>query len=198
MDLQQLAHKHSTDKGLHHYMKYYDQHFKPLKDKPLHLLEIGIKKGASLRMWKEYFSKGHIYGIDIAPECEAIKEERIIPFIGSQGDEAFLEEVTQKINAPLDIVIDDGAHIADLQTISLETLFPYLTPGGLYIIEDISHTKQKMDIANLLGQKASILVTEARNQLGPIESVHFYRPDSVGSLIFIHKREGAGWLHSKF
>lgn len=37
----------------------------------------------------------------------------------------------------LDIVIDDGGHIADQQIVSLEELLPFLRPGGVYVCEDI-------------------------------------------------------------
>ncbi len=39
----------------------------------------------------------------------------------------------------VDVVLDDGSHIATLQRISFEALFPMLPDGGLYIIED-THT----------------------------------------------------------
>jgi len=36
----------------------------------------------------------------------------------------------------LDIIIDDGSHHGEHQLISFNTLFPLLSPGGFYIIED--------------------------------------------------------------
>jgi predicted O-methyltransferase YrrM len=36
----------------------------------------------------------------------------------------------------LDLVIDDASHLLAETTSSFETLFPYLRPGGLYVIED--------------------------------------------------------------
>ena len=39
----------------------------------------------------------------------------------------------------LDIVMDDGSHVATHQRVSFETLFPLLADGGLYLIED-THT----------------------------------------------------------
>jgi hypothetical protein len=36
----------------------------------------------------------------------------------------------------LDLVIDDASHLLSETTASFETLFPYLRPGGLYVIED--------------------------------------------------------------
>lgn len=39
----------------------------------------------------------------------------------------------------VDVVLDDGSHVAGHQRVSFETLFPLLNAGGLYIIEDM-HT----------------------------------------------------------
>ena len=39
----------------------------------------------------------------------------------------------------LDLVMDDGSHVATHQRASFKTLFPLLSDGGLYLIED-THT----------------------------------------------------------
>jgi hypothetical protein len=39
----------------------------------------------------------------------------------------------------LDIVLDDGSHVSSHQRVSFEVLFPLLSDGGLYMIEDM-HT----------------------------------------------------------
>ena len=35
------------------------------------------------------------------------------------------------------VIIDDGSHLPSHQLLSLETLWPALAPGGLYIVEDV-------------------------------------------------------------
>ena len=35
------------------------------------------------------------------------------------------------------MIIDDGSHLPSHQLLSLETLWPALAPGGLYIVEDV-------------------------------------------------------------
>ena len=44
--------------------------------------------------------------------------------------------VAMEFDGPLDLVIDDASHFYGPTLASFETLFPLLTPGGLYIIED--------------------------------------------------------------
>ena len=61
------AKKYDTDKHtVHAYIQeYYEQIFFPYKNKITNLLEIGVLKGESLKLWRDYFSKGEIVGIDI-------------------------------------------------------------------------------------------------------------------------------------
>lgn len=53
-----------TDKSLHGYTKVYHELMRDKRYSPIQLLEIGIFKGNSLRMWQDYFTEGNICGID--------------------------------------------------------------------------------------------------------------------------------------
>jgi len=132
MTLDELALKHGTDKSskYHDYCKAYEQLFQPLKSKPITLLEIGVYKGESLRMWKEFFSYGMIVGVDIDPECKQYEDSRIIIEIADQQ--------TYKTWHKPDIIIDDGSHNPDHFIKTFRNLWPSLNPGGHYCIEDLS------------------------------------------------------------
>lgn len=134
--LTEIATKHGTDKVCHKFTEVYAKAFEKLRDKPLHILEIGIWKGESLRTFKEYFPLAKIYGIDIHDKSQYI-EDRIDIERGDQSDTKFLETVFPGII--FDIIIDDGSHHMHHQQISLEYLMPRLKEGGLYILEDL-HT----------------------------------------------------------
>jgi hypothetical protein len=140
-NLSLLALKHGTDKWGHGYMVRYQEVFAPLRKKPVRLLEVGIGKpgdpragGESLRMWKEFFPKGRIYGIDIEDK-RYHEEERIKIFQGDQSDASFLSDVVRRIG-PLDIIIDDGSHVNRHVVGTFRTLFPALADGGVYVVED--------------------------------------------------------------
>jgi len=122
-----------------HYLPIYDRVFAPYRGQRVKMLEIGVSRGGSLELWRNYFGpEATIFGIDIEPACA----ERFDPpnqvRIGSQDDPAFLRSVVGEMGG-LDIVLDDGSHIAPHQDASFRVLFPLLKAGGLYIIEDI-HT----------------------------------------------------------
>jgi len=129
--------KYNTDKIQHGYLRIYDPIFSNYADEEINLLEIGILSGGSLFLWRDYFPKGKIFGIDLNVPEHLNKEERIKVFSGSQQDENFLDSVAKNTVDGFDIIIDDASHIGKLTKISFWHLFEnHLKPGGIYVIED--------------------------------------------------------------
>lgn len=132
---------HTINKWMH-YFEAYNQFFSRYRGKDVKMLEIGVFKGGSLQMWKNYFqmsnNKVQIYGIDIDPSCKDLEEDGIKIFIGSQEDKAFLKELKKEIGK-VDILIDDGGHTMNQQIVSFEELFDLVEDNGIYLCEDL-HT----------------------------------------------------------
>ena len=119
-----------------HYFDIYEENFSKFKKKKITILEIGIAKGGSLRMWKNYFSSDStIVGIDINPDCKKFEKDNIKTYIGNQTDVNFLGSVIKDIGKP-DIIIDDGGHTSNQQIISFNYLFGHLNDKGIYLVED--------------------------------------------------------------
>ena len=135
MTLDALAIAFGTDKSsrVHHFTKHYEVYFELLRELPLKILEIGVQSGASLRMWKQYFPKAQIVGIDYY-DVDVMEEDRIKVIRGEQKDPKVLEEVL--LHGPFDIIIDDGSHKNPDIMASFDYLFPRMKPGGIYVIED--------------------------------------------------------------
>lgn len=122
-----------------HYFEIYHQYFNKFVGTQVKILEIGVYKGGSLQMWRDYFgNKAVIIGIDINENCKQYEDNQIHICIGSQNDTAFLERVSEQYG-PFDIVLDDGSHFMEHQITAFETLFPLLKSGGVYLCED-THT----------------------------------------------------------
>lgn len=121
------------------YVDLYDRHLSRFKGKDVVLLELGVLDGGSLELWRDYLGpNATICGIDIDPECATRADSPNIVRIGSQADPDFLAGVIAEIGQP-SIIIDDGSHIASHQQASFASLWPILTTGGIYVIEDM-HT----------------------------------------------------------
>lgn len=207
-NLDNLGKIYRTDKiGDHFYTPHYRFHLRRYKYKRINLLEIGVGGyeypfvgGNSLRMWKKYFPFGNIFAIDIF-EKSALQETRIKIFKGSQNDKEFLAKVTKEISK-IDIIIDDGSHINEHVIETFNFLFPKLSDGGIYIVEDTqtSYWKEYGGDPDNLNNPSTIMnyfktLTDALNCKEfnkplykqnyfdrNIISIHFYH-----NLIFIYK-----------
>jgi len=164
---QQLFDEHTGESILKwsNYGPIYDRHFADYRELPINILEIGVLKGGSMRLWEKYFPKANIYGIDIDEECQQYESDRTKIFIGDQGDVSFLRNIKAKIPR-IDIIIDDGSHRAKDQKITFEEMYYHLKTPGVYLVEDIelnywknkdlnspdnfmTHMKNKIDELNI-------------------------------------------------
>jgi len=141
-DLSYLARLFGTDKwGSHWYTQHYQRYFAPFKNKRLNVLEIGVggydnknRGAASLRMWKAYFRKSQIIGIDIYDKTR-LSEPRIDVRHCDQTDAEALRRLAREYGG-FDIVIDDGSHLNDDVIKTFQILFPLLRSNGIYAVED--------------------------------------------------------------
>lgn len=141
--LTELAVEFRTDKwGVHRYTPHYERHLSHLKDEQFTLLELGIggytnkrRSGASLRMWRWFFPRAQIVGLDIEDKTWLTKG-RQHAYLGDQTDPEILQRIIDERGAPM-VVIDDGSHIPAHVRSSFQYLFPRLPEGAIYCIEDI-------------------------------------------------------------
>jgi mycinamicin biosynthesis methyltransferase MycE-like protein len=143
-DLAELAVRYGTDKwgSMHQYPQHYQRHFGPIRDHRLTILEIGVggtldpvHSGASMKMWKRYFPRAMIYGLDVVDKS-IVDASRLTTIMADQSRPEDVTRVAQRFG-PFDIVIDDGSHVSRHVITSFQTLFPYLRGNGLYVVEDL-------------------------------------------------------------
>lgn len=125
-----------------HYFDIYHNHFRRFRDdpdRPVRLLEIGVFRGGSLEMWRDYFgATATIHGVDVDERCRQFAAENTHVHIGNQADRTFLERLVRQAG-PFDIVIDDGGHRMTEQHVSFDVLYPAVVDDGVYLVEDL-HT----------------------------------------------------------
>ena len=154
MSFAKLCEMYGSDKYQgHRYDALYERILAPYRclPRPVRLLEIGIAKGASLRVWMNYFKPlafvrpniPSIFAVDISPESVAAAPSGVTTFCGDQGDPVFLDKVVQESGGQFDIVIDDGAHSMWGQCVSFDKLWPEVLPGGVYVIEDMESSMRR-------------------------------------------------------
>lgn len=127
---------------------------------PIRLLEIGVFRGGSLRMWREYLHPDSlVVGIDIDPACQVFDDPtgNVHVRIGSQEDPEFLHQVAAEFG-PFDVIIDDGSHRATHMVQSFLQLFDSaVAEGGVYIVEDLhasyvtEYRDNKMSFVDFVG-----------------------------------------------
>jgi 8-demethyl-8-(2-methoxy-alpha-L-rhamnosyl)tetracenomycin-C 3'-O-methyltransferase len=133
--LDEIAREHGTDKSsvFHDYTRIYERYFEAMRERPIVVLELGWGQGKSARTWREYFPNATIVMVDNRPHhC---MDDGIHLHIGDQADAALLTELHERYG-DFDIVIDDASHVSSLTIRSFQILYPWLKPGGLYVVED--------------------------------------------------------------
>jgi len=120
----------------HHYFDIYERHLKRFVGTRFRFLEIGVFRGGSQRMWRDYFgADATIVGIDIDESCRDLDGRYGAVRIGDQCDPAFLSSVCEEFG-PFDAILDDGGHDPSQQIASFCHLYPSLAENGVYICED--------------------------------------------------------------
>ena len=201
MDLGELFRFYGSDKDKNGYTSLYHTLFNHLKNQPITMLEIGIgtmipnvhssmvgyaspgyKPGGSLRAWRDYFSKGTIYGVDVQPDTQFTDEARITTFIGNSTDEKSVNELMKKVKeGKFDIILDDGSHFGGDQLKTLANFYPYLKENGIYIIEDVTPQSQVSKDPKLVSKICNgdpIFFVGLYNNLCVIYKNHLNRPSN--------------------
>jgi hypothetical protein len=144
LPLRRLGGYHGTNKaGLGNvgldYLDTYARYLRGLRVKRFALLELGVYRGESLRMWRDYLPRAEIYGLDIDPAA-ASRAQGFRVFTGSQADASIVASALDEIGSSLRVVVDDASHVTALTIASFDLIFPRLPRGGLYFIEDLGST----------------------------------------------------------
>lgn len=169
----------------HDYLRHYEPFLEPLRLLPVKILEIGIGNGTSMKTWEEYFPHAQIVGMDIDNQkvnnldgCQPEFSGRVIRVQGDQGNADDLIRVESE-HGPFALIIDDASHHVEHQITSLCTLLPRVSPGGIYIMEDIFEQAAAGWLGNLCagvgywGREIAVLPRDY------IESVSIFRGTAV-------------------
>jgi hypothetical protein len=156
-ELLSIGAEHQTDKVGHGFIQYYETLLGHLRNEHINFLEIGVFYGSSIKMWRDYFINGTIYGIDTFEGIQGngmifdnpthfydywkssnLERVKLIKCDQSKENELYdFVKYCKENNITFDVILDDGSHMMKDQQVTLDILFDVLKDGGFYIMEDI-------------------------------------------------------------
>jgi FkbM family methyltransferase len=131
-----------TDKNTTH--SYLETYEKLMKNKHLtckNILEIGVQRGGSIKLWNDYFVNANIYGIDIDTSPDFLKEFNRVSCLkmnaySQESISCFLEKKIE-----FDFIIHDGPNTLESILYFIKNYIQLLSVDGVMIIEDIQDIK---------------------------------------------------------
>lgn len=176
----------------------YHNHLDKLRGKGPKILEIGVFGGGSIELWSKYFGpEARICGLDINPACaEMPLPANAHVVIGPQADGEVLQKALDWLQAPPEVIIDDGSHNAEDIWATFKFLWPKLADGGMYVIEDL-HTAYWSDY-NGLYQSDSTSIALLQQLLDDLQGYHHtHAPQHVPALEIgaVHVYDSIAFIH---
>jgi hypothetical protein len=151
--LLELVDNSRTDKNTcHSYLQTYEKLFVHFEHSAMNVAEIGICKGGSIKLWRDFFRNAQIHAIDIMPLHDVWDEiqndQRIRLYTSS--DAYTLDFVSKNFkDIQFEMVLDDGPHTLESLMVFIDLYLPLLTKNGILVIEDV----QSFDWIKLLTDK---------------------------------------------
>lgn len=144
------------DKGTaHNYINsFYGSEFTSKKNENITLVEIGVCKGVSLKLWTDWFENATIIGIDRDKEqcyewgLGVLDDIYNFDIIWKDGYLTPTVELFE--DNSIDYLIDDGPHDIDTQLFVVNNWLPKVRVGGKLIIEDIKSLEYVERMTNVI------------------------------------------------
>lgn len=153
----ELCIRYGTDKGpidagpqYHGYSAHYHRALEARRDSIRRVLEIGIcgfrdipnnVVGASLFVWRDFLPNAEVHGIDCDPRFIFHDQDRIRTELADAYDRPSLTNALYQLGDrsfdAYDLIIDDAVHDPEPQMKLLGELWPHLSVGGVYAMEDV-------------------------------------------------------------
>jgi hypothetical protein len=161
-----------TDKNtVHSYLGLYQDLLVSKKDTAKHVLEVGIFKGGSIKLWHDYFVNATVYGMDIMSMngiwSEIRNKDRIVLFPSTDAyNQSFFETEFLNKGIKFDFMLDDGPHSLESMKSFIRLYSKVMAEDGILIIEDV----QSWDWIE-------VLKNEVPEELKPFVKTYDLRPN---------------------
>lgn len=185
-ELCDLATKYWTDKCPEgwNYTPVYFEWLGHYRDQVKTVLEIGIYRGASLRMWRDFFPNARVYGVDINEGC-CFSEDRINSFCCDAYNPEHIQRIKDEIG-PIDFCVDDAEHLHPHQAFLLRNLWPAISPYNVYAVEE---TRSYKDLKRVISSLNYVSKVKNFEQPSPNRTEEDRKGNSFYSLTLLRKGE---------
>jgi len=137
----QVINNDKTDKNTtHSYIELYEELLYNKRLTAKNILEVGIQRGGSIKLWHDYFTNATIYGLDIIPITETWNEIQCEPRIKLSSFDAYNEDNFNDNflgKVKFDMMLDDGPHTLESMKQFIHLYTQVMTDDGILIIEDV-------------------------------------------------------------
>lgn len=134
-----------TDKNTtHSYIELYELLLQNKRLAAKNILEIGVQRGGSIKLWHDYFINATIYGLDIIPIKDTWEEIQNNSRIKLGRFDAYNETFFNKNflgKIKFDMLLDDGPHTLESMTQFIKLYSQVMKDDGILIIEDVQDIK---------------------------------------------------------
>lgn len=143
MNLEIIIDNNRTDKNTtHSYLDLYQNLLSKKQYTAKNILEIGIDRGGSIKLWSDFFINATVYGIDIMNinnVWDGITNVHNIKLYTSMDayDPITFNEIFLKSNNKFDFMFDDGPHTLESMIQFIKLYSQIMTDDGILIIEDV-------------------------------------------------------------
>lgn len=127
-----------TDKERHGYLPIYQDLLTPFLGQAVSICEIGVLHGGSIQMWAKWAPRWKVVGVERKVQWRPDPSlERIHLIEGNVNDQETIRKIVD--HGPYVAIIDDASHLSRDHLNAFSALWPHVSPGGWYILEDL-HT----------------------------------------------------------
>ena len=184
--------EYTTDKVGHGFIPFYEDECLMIDARAVAtgetpvIVELGVRDGASMHMWKHLLPNAIIMGVDNSAQANMTvagtefilcdqQDPRLFEMIREVWRRKYNADASDDFGDPfVDLLVDDASHDGQLSSLSFAHLWPLVKPGGLYVIEDWyvggpewpSYDRSMLDLAEQL-------VSLTLDDQGPALSVEY-------------------------
>jgi hypothetical protein len=161
----------------HPYTGLYSVLLAPHRHKPIHFGEIGVAMGASVHLWRNYFTDAKLDFFD--RDSNFLAHAAGFGYPGTSfhhmdvNSEKSIQRALIESGELFDVLLDDSSHNIEDQKNIVAAALPFVKPGGLLLIEDVFRNetdKAYLDILEPVKNQVSFyafFLTEHTNKYSP-------------------------------